>query len=151
MGTPKRKLILENLQTTLAGITAGNGYKTTVQTVEALARGYFDVKTGERPFVGYVPTSESFQHQPGGNMYSTLGVTVIGHISGNTLSERQTKINNLIDDVIAVLNVDTTRGANAISTTAVSVETDEGDPDAFGDGSFVMQTQIKYIRTTAAS
>ena len=80
MGTPKRKLILENLQTTLAGITTGNGYKTTVQTVEALARGYFDVKTGERPFVGYVPTSESFQHQPGGNMYSTLGVTVIGHI-----------------------------------------------------------------------
>ena len=151
MGTPKRKLILENLQTAFAGITTGNGYKTTVETVQALARGYFDVKTGERPFVGYVPTSEAFQHQPGGNMYSTLGVTVIGHISGNTLSERQTKINNLIVVVIAVLNVDTTRGANAISTTAVSVETDEGDPDAFGDGSFVMQTQIKYIRTTATS
>ena len=151
MGTPVRKLILANLQTTLAGITAGNGYKTTVLTVEALARGYFDVKTGERPFVGYVPTAESFQHQPGGIMYSTLNVSVIGHISGNTLAERQPKINDLIDDVIAVLNVDTTRGSNAISTTAIGVETDEGDPDAYGDGSFVMQTQIKYIRTTSAS
>ena len=151
MGTPVRKLILANLQTTLAGITAGNGYKTTVETVEALARGYFDVKTGERPFVGYVPTAESFQHKPGGIMYSVLNVSVIGHISGNTLAERQTKINDLIDDVIAVLNVDTTRGSNAISTTAIGVETDEGDPDAYGDGSFVMQTQIKYIRTTSAS
>lgn len=151
MGTPTRKLILENLQTTFEGVTTGNGYKTTVTTVQALARGYYDVRTGERPFIGYVPTSESFQHQPGGNMYSTMSVSVIGHISGNTLSDRQTKINNLIDDVIAVLNVDTTRGANAISTTAVSVETDEGDPDASGDGSFIMPILIKYIRTTSAS
>jgi hypothetical protein len=148
MGTPTRKLILENLQTTFEGVTTGNGYKTTVTTVQALARGYYDVRTGERPFIGYVPTSESFQHQPGGNMYSTLSVSVIG---GSTLSDRQTKINNLIDDVIAVLNVDTTRGANAISTTAVSVETDEGDPDASGDGSFIMPILIKYIRTTSAS
>jgi hypothetical protein len=151
MGTPTRKLILENLQTTFEGVTTGNGYKTTVTTVQALARGYYDVRTGERPFIGYVPTSESFQHQPGGNMYSTMSVSVIGHISGSTLSDRQTKINNLIDDVIAVLNVDTTRGANAISTTAVSVETDEGDPDASGDGSFIMPILIKYIRTTSAS
>jgi len=151
MGTPTRKLILENLQTTFEGVTTGNGYKTTVTTVQALARGYYDVRTGERPFIGYVPTSESFQHQPGGNMYSTMSVSVIGHVSGSTLSDRQTKINNLIDDVIAVLNVDTTRGANAISTTAVSVETDEGDPDASGDGSFIMPILIKYIRTTSAS
>ena len=151
MGTPTRKLILENLQTTFEGVTTGNGYKTTVTTVQALARGYYDVKTGERPFIGYVPTSESFQHQPGGNMYSTMSVSVIGHVSGSTLSDRQTKINNLIDDVIAVLNVDTTRGANAISTTAVSVETDEGDPDASGDGSVIMPILIKYIRTTSAS
>lgn len=151
MGTPVRKLILDNLQTTFAGVTTSNGYKTNVETVQALARGYYDVKTGERPFIGYVPTSENFQHQPGGNMYSTMNVAVIGHISGTTLADRQTKINNLIDDVIAVLNVDTTRGSNAISTTAVSVETDEGDPDASGDGSFIMQTQIKYIRTISAS
>ena len=84
-------------------------------------------------------------------MYSTMSVSVIGHVSGSTLSDRQTKINNLIDDVIAVLNVDTTRGTNAISTTAVSVETDEGDPDASGDGSFIMPILIKYIRTTSAS
>lgn len=151
MGTPKRKLILENLQSTFAGITTGNGYKTSVQTVEALARGYFDVKTGERPFIGYVPGGETVQHQPGGNMYCTMSLAVIGHVSGDTLSDRQTKLNNLIDDIVAVLNVDTTRGANAISTTVVSFETDEGDPDAAGDGSVLMQTQIKYIRTISSS
>ena len=151
MATPARKLILENLQTTFEAITTGNGYKTTVTLVQALARGYFDVKSGERPFIGYVPTTESMQHQPGDNVYNIMNMSVIGHIAGDTLAERQTKINNLIDDVIAALNVDTTRGANAISTTALSVETDEGDPDAFGDGSFLMQTQIRYVRTTGST
>ena len=107
MGTPARKLILNNLQTTFETVTTGNGYKTTVDTVQALARGYFDVKTGER--------------------------------------------NNLIDDLIAVLNVDTTRGSNAISTTVTQFETDEGDPDAHGDGSVLMQVQIRYIRNTSKS
>ena len=63
MGTPARKLILNNLQTTFETVTTGNGYKTTVDTVQALARGYFDVKTGERPFIGYVPGIETVQHQ----------------------------------------------------------------------------------------
>ena len=151
MGTPARKLILNNLQTTFEGVTTGNGYHTSVTLVQALARGYFDVKTGERPFIGYVPGVETVQHQPGGNIYCTLAVSVIGHISGTTLSDRQTKLNNLIDDLIAVLNVDTTRGSNAISTTVMQYETDEGDPDAHGDGSVLMQVQIKYLRSTAST
>ena len=141
MGTPARKLILNNLQTTFETVTTGNGYKTTVDTVQALARGYFDVKTGERPFIGYVPGIETVQHQPSN----------IGHVSGTSLADRQTKLNNLIDDLIAVLNVDTTRGSNAISTTVTQFETDEGDPDAHGDGSVLMQVQIRYIRNTSKS
>ena len=117
MGTPARKLILNNLQTTFEGITTGNGFKTTVVKVQALARGYADVKTGERPFVGYVPQAEQVQHQPFDQMLCTLNVSVIGHVSGNSQSDRSTKLNNLIDDLIAALNTDTTRGANAISTT----------------------------------
>jgi hypothetical protein len=151
MGTPTRKLILANLQTTFEGVTTGNGYKTTVTTVQALARGYFDVKSGERPFIGYVPGAEAVQHQPGGNMYCTLALSIIGHITGNSLSDRQDKLNDLIDDIIAVLNVDTTRGANAISTTITGIETDEGDPDAHGDGSVLITAAIKYIRTISSS
>ena len=151
MGTPARKLILDNLQTTFEGITTGNGFKTSVTLVQALARGYFDVKTGERPFIGYVPGVETVQHQPGGNIYCSLALSVIGHVSGTSLSDRQTKLNNLIDDLIAALNTDTTRGSNAISTTVTQYETDEGDPDAHGDGSVLMQIQVKYLRSTASS
>ena len=151
MGTPARKLILNNLQSTFETVTTGNGYKTTVTKVQALARGYADVKTGERPFIGYVPQSEQVQHQPGDQMLCTLTVSVIGHVSGNSQSDRSTKLNNLIDDIIAVLNVDTTRGSNAISTTLTQLETDEGDPDARGDGSVLAQVQVKYIRNTASS
>jgi hypothetical protein len=151
MGTPARKLILNNLQTTFETVTTGNGYKTTVDTVQALARGYFDVKTGERPFIGYVPGIETVQYQPSNMIYCTLALSVIGHVSGTSLADRQTKLNNLIDDLIAVLNVDTTRDSNAISTTVTQFETDEGDPDAHGDGSVLMQVQIRYIRNTSKS
>jgi len=151
MGTPARKLILNNLQTTFEGITTGNGFKTTVVKVQALARGYADVKTGERPFVGYVPQAEQVQHQPFDQMLCTLNISVIGHVNGNSQSDRSTKLNNLIDDLIAALNADTTRGANAISTTLVQLETDEGDPDARGDGSVLAQVQVKYTRTIASS
>ena len=65
MATPARKLIMDNLQTTFAGVTAAAGYKTTVVTVQSLARGYFDVSTAEKPFIGYVPMVETVQHQPG--------------------------------------------------------------------------------------
>ena len=78
-------------------------------------------------------------------------MSIIGHISGETLSDRQDKLNDLADDLIAVLNVDTTRGSNAISTTITQFETDEGDPDAKGDGSLLMQAQIKYVRSTSSS
>ena len=151
MATPPRKLIMDNLQTTFEGVTAAAGYKTTVVTVQSLARGYFDVATAEKPFIGYVPGIEIVQHQPGNNIYCTLNMSIIGHISGETLSDRQDMLNDLADDLIAVLNVDTTRGSNAISTTITQFETDEGDPDAKGDGSLLMQAQIKYVRSTSSS
>lgn len=150
MGTPARKNIIDNLVTTLQGLD-GSPYNTDVTTVQALARGYFDVKTGERPFIGVVPGNETHEYQPGDNIYVTFPLSVIAHISGNTLADRQTKINNIIDDIIAVLSVDTTRNANAISTTIQSIQTDEGDPDAHGDGSALIQIVVKYIRTTARS
>ena len=59
MTTPARKAILDNLQTTFEAITTGNGYRTTITKVQPLARGYADVKTGERPFIGYVAGQET--------------------------------------------------------------------------------------------
>jgi hypothetical protein len=151
MATPARKLILSNLQTTFESITVANGYKTTVVKVQALARGYADVKTGERPFIGYVPQAEQVEYQPFNRIRCTLNVSVIGHVSGNSQSDRSTKLNDLIDDLIAALNADPTRGTNAINTKLVQFETDEGDPDARGDGSVLAQVQIQYERSVSSS
>jgi len=151
MATPRRSLLLSDIGTTLATITTGNGYKTTVSTVEAVGKDWADVKPGQKPWIGYVPTAESLEYLPGGVIRSTLPVTLVCHVSGTTQSDRATKLNDLLDDVIAVLAVDTTRDSNAISTTIKTVETDEGSPDAIGDGSMVVVLQIAYHRTTAQS
>ena len=36
-------------------------------------------------------------------------------------------------------------------TTISSVETDEGDPDAYGNGSMVISSEIVYFRTQSKS
>ncbi len=151
MGTPARTSILSNLATTLATVTTGNGYNTTVVTVEAEAKTWADVPTALKPWIGYVPSAESLEYLPGNQIRVVLPVEVICHISAATNSARSTALNNLLDDVIAVLSVDTTRNAKAISTTVVRVDTDEGAPGATGQGSMVLGVEVAYMRTSGKS
>jgi hypothetical protein len=151
MGTPNRKLILNNLQSTFEGITVANGYKTTITKVQALARGFADVKSGERPFIGYVPQAEQVEHFPFDLLRCTLNISIIGHVSGSSQADRSTKLNNLIDDITAAFYEDPTRGTNAITSRLGQIETDEGDPDGKGDGSVLMQAVIIYQRNTNKS
>jgi hypothetical protein len=151
MGTPARTSILSNLGTVLATITTGNGYKTTVTTVEAEAKTWADVPASLKPWIGYVPTVEIIEYLPGDQIRAVLPLDLICHIVGQTNAARSTKLNDLLDDVIAVLAVDTTRGSNAISTTVVSVDTDEGAPGAVGQGSMVVSIEVAYMRTSGQS
>tara|TARA_R110000824_G_scaffold401624_1_gene613168 strand:+ start:110 stop:565 length:456 start_codon:yes stop_codon:yes gene_type:complete len=151
MGTPARTSILSNMSTTLAGITTGNGYNTTVVTVEGEAKTWADVPASLKPWIGYVPTAETLQYLPGNQIRVVLPVQLICHIVGQTQSARSVALNNLLDDVIAVLSVDTTRGSKAISTTVLSVETDEGAPGAIGEGSMVLAVEVAYMRTSGQS
>ena len=151
MATPARRLILQNIKTVLETITTGNGYKTTVVKVEALGKSWATVKPGEKPWLGIVPQREAFQYQPAGLMRSALTVLVIAHVTGTTQDDRGSKLNNLLDDVIASMNLDTTRGSNAIHTTITGVETDEGAPDGDGDGSMVVTLDVVYLRSTGGS
>ena len=139
------------MKSTLEGITTGNGYKTTVVTVEALAKSWAGVKPGERPWIGVVPQKESFEHTPFGGIRVRLPIAIIAHVSGTSQDDRASKLNDLLDDIIAVLNVDTTRNAKAIFTSVIGVDTDEGDPDGYGDGSMVVNVDVVYLRTTSGS
>tara|TARA_R110002020_G_scaffold171937_3_gene362049 strand:+ start:1641 stop:2102 length:462 start_codon:yes stop_codon:yes gene_type:complete len=151
MGTPVRKDIVSNIGSVLATITTDNGYKTTVVTVEAVGKTWADVGSGAKPWIGYAPVRESFEYFPGSQIRVVLNVTIIAHISGTTQADRATKLNDLLDDIIAALNLDTTRGGKAIATTITTVETDEGSPDANGFGSMVLTVDVPYIRTLSAS
>ena len=145
MATPTRRLVLQNVKTVLETISTGNGYKTNVATVEALGKSWATVKPGEKPWIGIVPQRESLKFEYS-NIRVSLAVLIIGHVSGTTQDDRAGKLNDLLDDIIAALNTDTTRDNNAISTTVATVETDEGAPDGDGDGSMVATVNITYLR-----
>lgn len=63
--TDVREDIVTEMVTRLTAITAANGYRTTIDTVE---RGYRDpsqVGTSERPWIGVVPLREDYTDEPG--------------------------------------------------------------------------------------
>jgi len=151
MGTPARRLILQNVKTALAAISVSNGYKTNIATCEALGKSWATVKPGQKPWVGIVPQRESYQYQPGSLMRVTLSLIIIGHVSGTTQDDRASKLNDLLDDFIKALSTDTTRGSYAIHTTLSQVETDEGAPDGDGDGSMVTTFNVVYLRNLSGS
>ena len=151
MALPARRLILQNMKTVMESITVANGYKNTVNTVEAVAKGFSDTATGDKPWIGIFPQRETLSYEPCNNIRVVLTTLVLVHVSGNTADDRASTLNDFLDDVIAALGKDTTRDGNAVMTTVNSVETDEGDPDAYGNGSMVISTDIVYFRTTSSS
>ena len=151
MGTPARKNILDNVGTVLNTITTGNGYKTTLATVEAFTKGWGDMGSGAKPFVGYAPGPERLQFLPGNQIRVRLDLIITCHISGTTQDARSVALNNLLDDLIAALNLDTTRGGHAVSTTITQAESDEGSPDANHEGSMLVRAEVVYFRNTSSS
>ena len=150
MATPTRRLILQNIKTVLETITTDNGYKTDLSKVEPLGKSWATVKPGEKPWVGIVPQRESLKFEYS-NIRVSLSVLLIAHVAGTTQDDRASKLNDLLDDIIAAINLDTTRGSNAISSTIKTVETDEGAPDGDGDGSMVINMDLAYFRGVGSS
>ncbi len=159
MATPTRNLIIENVATTLANITTGNGYKTDVTTVSRVIKNWDDVKSSEFPWVGFAFPRENIVHRPFGLVECRLRGHVVGHVNTGTDALRSDLLSNLQDDIIAVLWVDPTRGGYAVSTTlggtAGDAETDEGDPDTIdtkgGTGTLVLPIECFYERTVNAT
>ena len=149
MAPPSRKLIIDDLKTTLEGITTAAGYKSTITTVEVLAKTWLQTSEVVRPWLGIVPQATSYEHLPAGRVRSVLRIDIIGHVSNGTYAEKRERLANLLDDIFAVVNVDPTRGANAVSTFVVKSETDEGAPEA--EGTLVLSLDVVYMRTTGST
>lgn len=155
MATPARALILDNLETVLVAIGSNATDKTAPQKVERVIKDWVSVGGNERPWIGFRPAREITTHTPFGRIEVRLTVDIVGHVSSGSDGERSDRLNDLMDDIYAALNRDTTRDGNAVTTTVKQTETDEGSPDTIdsrgGGGSLVMNVEIFYERTTSAS
>ena len=149
MSTPSRQNIVSNLKTTLETITTSNGYDTDIATVQILAKSWLQVPQQIRPWLGIVPQETNYQYLPNGIIRSVFVVDIIGHVANGTADQKRSRLSGLIDDLFAALNVDTTRNGNAVMTTVVSSETDEGDPES--DGTLVLRINVVYMRTTGST
>lgn len=157
MGQPNRSAIIADLQTTLAGITLANGYKSDVTTVERVFRDREDARAESAafPWIGFVVGRQTNSYEPCRQIVSTLNVEIIGHVSASTEDGRTDAVANLEDDIIAALGADTARGGYAIHTVVDESETDESQPDAVDSSgvaaSIIMRVRIVYPRTSEQS
>ena len=149
MGTPVRQSIIDNMYTVLSGISTSGGYKTNVTTVEILGKVWAQVPQGLRPWVGIFPRSTKYQYLPANRVRAVFRISLIAHVSAGTMAAKREALNDLEDDIFEALNADTTRNLNAISTTIVETETDEGDPES--EGSMVIDVDVAYMRTTGST
>lgn len=155
MATPKRNLILENIECVLRNIKVGQGFKTDVDTVEREIKDWDSAKPGQMPWLGYMPRRSIYEHDPFEGMNVTMPVSIVGHVNAATAAEKSELASELMDDVIRALQLDTNRDGNAVMTTIREEETDEGDPDTMnsrgGSGTFELVAEVFYLRSTAGS
>jgi hypothetical protein len=155
MATPSRKLILDNIKTVLEAINIAGGYKTTVKNVEPVIKDWDAVTVEERPWIGFMPRQQIFQHLPNGQIRVILPILVGAHVCGDDQDDREAKVTDLEDDIVRALGVDTTRGGNAVSTMITSTQDDLGDPDSTDhdgpSGTLEVEAQVVYMRTFAGT
>jgi hypothetical protein len=154
-GTPVRELILADIKSTLESISTANGYKTAVDTVEPFLRSRDEVKSGERPYIGFGPDSETAEHYSFGTIRVQLPFTVVGYIEEADWATASGKINDLRDDIVAAIMEDPTLGANCTQVILLNDLTSEADPDRRsipGDGgAVVLNFRVTYYRDSASS
>lgn len=114
-GTPVKEAVLANLETTLAGITAGSDYYTSVARVNRIDT--VPIELTEYPAIILVPSGASYD--PPGDA-TTLAIAVHYRVEATLVIRARTdaveKLENFIRDVHKALLVDITRGGLAIDT-----------------------------------
>ena len=155
MATPKRRLILDNLCDALRSINGAPGNKIAVRKVERTVKEWATVGGADMPWIGFKAGRERHVHRPFGLVEVRLPIDIVGHVNAADDVERSDLLNDLMDDIVGEIQIDTRRGGNAIHTTVLESETDEGDPDTQdsrgGSGSLVVRIEVFYERTTSFS
>jgi len=113
-----RQLILENIETTLAGVTTAAGYNTTFKAAQinrsAIGLGRENVWPTILIGVSDLPSTVSTS-MSGDEVARELTVDLILGLGGN-VSVMPTEVEEAVADIIKAMAVDTTRGGNACVT-----------------------------------
>lgn len=153
MATPAAKLIFDDLVTALEGITVANGYKTNVLSV--LFHSEMPEDATARPTIGVHRMPVQYSYDYPGVLRCTAPVTLFGHVDGATEAARFAAIENLLDDMIAAVHADPTRGGNAIDTIVTQSDDDTGEGGLrYSQGlgaSVALQLQVRWDRVTSSS
>ena len=148
----RRETILDAIATKLATITTGNGYNTTVTTVEQVLKSWATVKTAEMPWLGISsdPRAESdVDETPFGTFDVTMPVVIVGHVSALPGAAKTAALANLEDDLIVAMYDDHTFSDNATDVAWQGTATDEGDDYTKPfkpSGTIIMRFDVRYER-----
>lgn len=151
MTTTARENIINYIETQLKTI-APSTYKTTVTKVQPYLRS-LDVSENECPYVCFGLGRARYTNRCFGWMEVEEDLIIAARLDQKVYATRVTAINNLIDDIVACMNADTTLNGNAMGIWQTEHETDEQDPDAAEDlGGFIVTFWvIKYRRSTSST
>jgi len=156
MATPSRELILDNISSVLGSISIAGGYKTNVATVTRYLASWGEIGAPLMPWLGFAPVGQSVpEYKPNGMINVRIPFTIVGHVNSVSGATKTEELAALEDDIIAVINADTTRDGNAIRTNWTGTQTDEGNPDSDdhrgGSGTLVMMFEILYQRSATST
>lgn len=159
MTTPAKQTIIEAIEAGLANITAANGYKSTVATVERVIRNPDEVSAAQRPWVGFVPANtERYELEGPGHIRVTMSLYIGAHVQAATEDLVDAAVTNLQDDIIALMFSEPTFGESAVDVRIIDGHDDIGDSERdMGRGSegfsgtFDQNWEVHYDRLTASS
>jgi hypothetical protein len=147
--------ILDDVESSLLAITIGNGYRTTVRTVDREVKVRHEVGSQQMPYIGFGLTETTSEPTlPGGLIRCVSRMTVLAHVSAASADDATTVLAGLEDDIIAALMGAPTRDGNAIDTLwmrTVEDVPDPASPTSTGRGSMAMEFEIRWVRSVDRS
>ena len=140
-----RGLIVDNVKTTLEGITTANGYNQDVKYVSSENLKAPDELTIEqKPSLQIIDGDEDKNAADVDSLECFLEIVITGYLERiNDADPLQARLRNLMNDTEKALMVDETRGSKAIKTDVTKLVTDKGvlEPHAMFD----MTIMVKYF------
>lgn len=140
-----RELILDAIETALAGITVAGGYRTTIETVSRELLD-FDRVRGTTPWIGYAPSEQ--QRPPEytyGGRHEYLRVRIVAHLEARAQADRTAAISDIDADIEDAMTADPTWGGYAVDTLRVApVLSEEGLPDKGGTTAGITSCVLEY-------